>query len=204
MIAVIDYGVGNLFSLTASLKALSLDSVVTREPSVLHEADQLILPGVGAFGDAMRKLEETGLVPVIREEASAGKPILGICLGMQLLFDKSYEYGEHDGLSLIGGSVKSLRDAVPNHLKIPQMGWNRLIPVRDEPLLRYCSDAPYAYFVHSYYATACEEALSAYAEYHVRVPGIVRKDNVWGTQFHPEKSGADGLSMLRAFSEVTA
>ena len=203
MIAVIDYGVGNLFSLSGSLKALGLEASVTADPDVIGAADRIILPGVGAFGDAADKLADTGLVPVLKREVAAGKPLLGICLGMQLLFEKSYEYGEHTGLGFLKGRVCPLRGDIAPDLSVPHMGWNRLAFCRqDDPLLKYSAPGDYVYFVHSYYVKDCEDSLAAFAEYDVKVPAVVHNGCVYGTQFHPEKSGAVGLAMLRAFSEV--
>lgn len=205
MTAIINYGVGNLFSLTGSLRHLGIEAIVTADADEIRKADRIILPGVGAFADAKQKLLDTGLVPVLNEEVGNGKPLLGICLGMQMLFQKSYEYGEHDGLGYIKGDVCPLTDDVPETLKVPHIGWNRLlIRDRSNPLLRYTNEGDYVYYVHSYYAKHCEESLIAYSEYHVDVPGLVNHKNVFGTQFHPEKSGSVGLKMLQAFSEVTA
>ena len=202
MIAVIDYGVGNLFSLLGSLRALGLDACVTADPDEIRRADRIILPGVGAFGDAIARLNSTGLVPLLREEAESGKPLLGICLGMQLLFDVSYEYGEHRGLGLIPGRVIPLpREEVPNR-KVPHMGWNSLTFPRPCPLFRYINEGDHVYYVHSYYATECEDFTVATSEYGVTVTGAVARGSVFGTQFHPEKSGAAGLAILRAFSEI--
>ena len=185
MIAIVDYGVGNLFSLVSSLRALELEAQVTREAAALRAADRIILPGVGAFGDARAKLDATGLVPVLREEA-ARKPLLGICLGMQLLFDRSSEYGDHPGLGLV-----------------PHMGWNSLHVLRDDPLFRYFRDGEYVYYVHSFYAHNCAASTLAVSQYgNVAVTGVVRSGNVWGTQFHPEKSGDAGLRLLKAFGEL--
>ena len=205
MIAIMDYGVGNLFSLKSSLAQLGQDTVVTADPDTIRKADRLILPGVGAFGDAMDKLVATGLVPVIRAEAEK-KPLLGICLGMQLLFEKSYEYGEHAGLGLIPGAVCPLADdlADPN-LKVPHIGWNALdiVPGREnDPLFKYIKDGEYVYYVHSYYAKNCAASTLATSEYSIPVTGAVRSGNVYGTQFHPEKSGDTGLRLLRAFAEL--
>lgn len=203
MIAIVDYGVGNLFSLSSSLKSLGLETEITRDPSALRSADRVILPGVGAFGDARKKLEDTGLVPVLREEARR-KPLLGICLGMQLLFDRSFEYGEHDGLHLISGEVADLReDLADPDLKVPHMGWNSLHIVKDDPLFRYFQDGEYVYYVHSFYARNCDAATLGVSRYgNVSVTGAVRSGNVYGTQFHPEKSGSAGLRLLKAFSEL--
>ena len=202
MIAIVDYGVGNLFSLRSSLAKLGLEAVVTADPEVLRKADRLILPGVGAFADAMAKLEATGLVPVLKEEA-AKKPLLGICLGMQLLFERSYEYGTHAGLGLIPGEVCPLEpDLTDKSLKVPQIGWNTLHIVREDPLFRYIQEGEYVYYVHSYYAKSCAESTLAVSAYSIPVTGAVRCGKVYGTQFHPEKSGDTGLRILRAFAEL--
>ena len=203
MIAIVDYGVGNLFSLSSSLKALGLEAEITRDADVLRSADRIILPGVGAFGDAKAKLDDTGLVPVIREEAQR-KPLLGICLGMQLLFDRSFEYGEHPGLGLVPGQVVDLHDDLEDKtLKVPHMGWNSLQIVKDDPLFKYFSDGEYVYYVHSFYARDCAASTLGTSRYgNVAVTGAVRNGNVWGTQFHPEKSGDAGLRLLKAFAEL--
>ena len=205
MIAIMDYGVGNLFSLKSSLAQLGQDTVVTADPDTIRKADRLILPGVGAFGDAMDKLVATGLVPVIRAEAEK-KPLLGICLGMQLLFEKSYEYGEHTGLGLIPGEVCPLADYLKDpSLKVPHIGWNRLdiVPGREnDPLFKYTKPGEYVYYVHSFYAKNCAANTLAASEYSIPVTGAVKNGLVYGTQFHPEKSGDTGLRMLRAFAEL--
>ena len=202
MIAIVDYGVGNLFSLRSSLAKLGLEAVVTADPEVLRKADRLILPGVGAFADAMAKLEATGLVPVLKEEA-AKKPLLGICLGMQLLFERSYEYGTHAGLGLIPGEVCPLEpDLTDKSLKVPQIGWNALHIVREDPLFRYIQEGEYVYYVHSYYGKSCAESTLAVSAYSIPVTGAVRCGKVYGTQFHPEKSGDTGLRILKAFAEL--
>lgn len=203
MIAIVDYGVGNLFSLVSSLKALGLAAEVTGDAGCLRAADRIILPGVGAFGDARRKLDDTGLVPVLLEEAEK-KPLLGICLGMQLLFDKSFEYGEHPGLGLVPGQVVDLhQDLTDQTLKVPHMGWNSLQILRDDPLFRHVRDGEYVYYVHSFYARDCAESALAASQYgNVAVTGVVRRGNVYGTQFHPEKSGDTGLRLLQAFAEL--
>ncbi|MBQ9086621.1 MAG: imidazole glycerol phosphate synthase subunit HisH [Clostridia bacterium] len=201
MIAVIDYGVGNLFSLRSSLYMIGADSVVTSDPSVMERADRLILPGVGAFGDAMKKLRDSGLDRVIRTEAAKGKPVMGICLGMQLLFEKSYEYGEHEGLGLLRGSVIPMEGKIPAELKIPHIGWNALHLTRESRRFCHIGEGDCVYFVHSYYATDCEDSLIATAEYGRELTAAVEKDNVFGCQFHPEKSGAVGLNILRGFCE---
>lgn len=203
MIAIVDYGVGNLFSLGSSLKALGLAAEVTRDPAALRAADRIILPGVGAFGDARAKLDATGLVPVLLEEAEK-KPLLGICLGMQLLFDRGFEYGEHPGLGLVPGQVADLRaDLADKSLKVPHMGWNSLHICKDDPLFRYFRDGEYVYYVHSFYAKDCAASTLGTSRYgNVSVTGAVRSGSVWGTQFHPEKSGDAGLRLLKAFGEL--
>lgn len=201
MIAVIDYGVGNLFSLCSSLDAIGAKSVVTSDPDVIRAADKIILPGVGAFADAAEKLRVSGLDKVIKEEAAAGKQIFGICLGMQLLFDKSYEYGEHEGLGLIHGSVVGMEGRIENGLKIPHIGWNALTIDKEHPLLKNTSEGDCVYFVHSFYAVDCDESIIASAEYGARITAAVASGNVAGTQFHPEKSGDVGLGILKAFTE---
>ena len=206
MIAVIDYGVGNLFSLSSSLAYLGLENKVTRSARELDEASHIILPGVGAFGDAMEKLASTGLVPELERQAENGKPLLGICLGMQLLFEKSYEYGEHAGLGLLPGSVCPLEPdlaAAGFSYKVPHIGWNSLHLVRPEnPLMANTREGDFVYFVHSFYAKGCGDALVAGAEYGVTVPGAVARGNVYGCQFHPEKSGEAGLRIPRAFAAL--
>ena len=202
MIAIIDYGVGNLFSLASSLKSLGLETKVTRDAAAIRAADHIILPGVGAFADAMAKLEATGLVPVIKQEVEH-KPLLGICLGMQLLFEKSYEYGEHAGLGFIQGKVCPLEpDLTDKSLKVPQIGWNALHIVKDDPLFQYIREGEYVYYVHSYYGKNCTESTLATSDYSIPVTGAVRAGKVYGTQFHPEKSGDTGLRILKAFAEL--
>ena len=201
MIAVIDYGVGNLFSLTSSLKAIGAESIVTSEPEKIRAADKILLPGVGAFEDARRKLSESGLDKVIVEEVKGGKKILGICLGMQMLFERSFEYGEHEGLGLLRGEVVAMEGKIPTNLKIPHIGWNALRIKKSHPIFKYIKENDYVYFVHSYYATGCDDSLLASSEYGEELTAAVALDNVSGTQFHPEKSGEVGLSILRAFAE---
>ena len=202
MIAIIDYGVGNLFSLCSSLGSISAEAVVTPDPAVIRAADRIILPGVGAFADAAAKLRATGLDKVLVEEAQRGKPIMGICLGMQMLFEKSYEYGEHEGLGLIPGRVIPMEGYLPAGLKIPHIGWNPLIIKGEKhPLLRYVEEGDCVYFVHSYFATDTD-AVIATAEYGRELTAAVAHGNVMGCQFHPEKSGKVGLSILRAFCEL--
>ena len=203
MIAIVDYGVGNLFSLRCSLQSLGLETLVTDDPEMIRSADRVILPGVGAFGDAIDKLRATGLDRIVLSEAAHGKPLLGICLGMQLLFDKGYEFGEHDGLGLLRGSVVPMQGSIPPELKIPQMGWNALIQKHRHPLLDEVQEGDCVYFVHSFYAADCNDSLVATTEYGRELTAVVAKDNVMGCQFHPEKSGNVGLKILRAFSALT-
>ena len=201
MIAVIDYGVGNLFSLCSSLDAIGAEAIVTSDPEVIKSADKIILPGVGAFGDAIAKLRESGLEAVIKKEVASGKPIFGICLGMQLLFEKSYEYGEHEGLGLLRGAVVPMEGRISSGLKIPHIGWNALNIEREHPILKYTAEGYHVYFVHSYFAVDCDDSLLASAEYGAKITAVVADGNVAGAQFHPEKSGDVGLNMLRAFCE---
>lgn len=202
MIAIVDYGVGNLFSLKCSLDAIGAEAVVTGDAAVLRNAGKIILPGVGAFEDAARKLQSTGLDTVIKEEAAAGKPILGICLGMQLLFEKSYEFGEHQGLGLIPGSVVPMAGFIPAELKIPHIGWNALRFQKSSPLFRFIREGDYVYFVHSYFAAHCDEFVIADTEYGQYLTAAVQNKNVFGCQFHPEKSGTVGLNILKAFAQL--
>ena len=202
MVAIVDYGVGNLFSLKSSFAAIGAEIVVTDSPEVLKNADRIILPGVGAFGDAAEKLRQTGLDKVLVELANQGKPLMGICLGMQLLFDKGYEYGEHDGLGLISGNVKPIADVIPKDLKIPHIGWNQLDFGKGCPLFKYLKEGDCVYFVHSFYAADCDESVIATAEYGANLTAAARRGNVYGCQFHPEKSGNVGLNILRAFCEI--
>ena len=202
MIAIIDYGVGNLFSLKSSLSMIGAEAVVTGDPQVIQEADRLLLPGVGAFEDARRKLAQNGLDTLLCEEAERGKPVMGICLGMQMLFDRSFEYGEHRGLGLIRGDVVPMADKLPVGLKVPHIGWNALNVKRaDHPLMKRVKPGDCVYFVHSYYASGCDEAVIATSEYGIDLTAAVAKGNVMGCQFHPEKSGEVGLNILRAFCE---
>lgn len=202
MIGIVDYGVGNLFSLEQSFRAIGADVTVTADPEVLRRADKILLPGVGAFGDAAEKLRQSGLDKVVVEQADSGKPLLGICLGMQLLFEEGYEYGCHKGLGLISGQVKPIADVIPQGLKIPHMGWNRLDFTRDSRLFANIHDGDFVYFVHSYYAANCDTDTIATAQYGVPLTAAVEKGNVFGCQFHPEKSGTVGLEILRAFCEM--
>ena len=218
MVVIIDYGVGNLFSLQSSFAAIGVQAVVSSDKDVIRSGDHIILPGVGAFEDAARKLRESGMADLVKELAASGKPIMGICLGMQLLFERSFEYGEHEGLGLIKGSVRPIADVIPDGLKIPQMGWNALeyrypaaLPSDDapdvnlkaaSPIFKYIKEGDYVYFVHSYYGADCDDSCIAVCDYGAPITAAVQKDNVYGCQFHPEKSGTVGLNILKAFCEL--
>ena len=202
MIAIVDYGVGNLFSLRSSFAFIGHEALVTGDRNEILSADRVILPGVGAFGDAADKLRATGLDETVREAARRGKPLLGICLGMQLLFDEGEEFGVHRGLGLIPGRVVSMRPAVPEALKLPQIGWNGLHLKKPHPLFREIREGDQVYFVHSFHGTDCEESLLATTEYGAEITAAVGRDNVMGCQFHPEKSGKFGLKILKAFAET--
>lgn len=203
MIAIIDYGVGNLFSLESSLKAIGAQTVVSGDPDVIKSADKLILPGVGAFEDAAKKLKNSGLDEIIKEETLKGKPLLGICLGMQMLFERSYEFGCFEGLGLIKGEIRPISERIPKGLKIPHIGWNGLrFTKNDCPIFKYIKDGDYVYFVHSYSAVNCTENTVAMTEYGAELTAAVAKGNVYGCQFHPEKSSDVGLSILKAFNEL--
>ena len=203
MTAIVDYGIGNLFSLVSSFSEIGEEAVVTADVATIEASDRIILPGVGAFEDAAKKLRESGLEKVVVAETQKGKPLMGICLGMQMLFEKSYEYGEHEGLGLIKGEVVPLLGRIPTDLKIPHMGWNKLGYEGDkDDIFKYLEEDTFVYFVHSFYATGCEDSLIATAEYGTRVTAAVRSKNVWGCQFHPEKSGKVGLAILKAFCEI--
>ena len=203
MVAIIDYGVGNLFSLKSSFASIGADAVVSADPDVLRSADRLILPGVGAFGDAAAKLRESGLDKVLLEEVANGKPLMGICLGMQMLLDVSFEYGEHKGLGLIPGEIRPIADVIPAELPIPQIGWNALrLKGEKHPIFKYVNDGDCVYFVHSYYGANCDESVIADTEYGAYLTAAVAKGNVCGCQFHPEKSGKVGLAILKAFCEM--
>ena len=203
MVVIIDYGVGNLFSLISSFKAIGVEAVATGDINLIRKADKIILPGVGAFEDASNKLFSSGLADVVIEQAKLGKPILGICLGMQMLFDCSYEYGVHKGLSLIKGQIKPIGDVIPKDYKIPHIGWNALkFKGEKSPIFKYLNDGDHVYFVHSYYGADCDESVIATAEYGANLTAAVQNKNVFGCQFHPEKSGAVGLNILKAFCEM--
>ena len=202
MIAIIDYGVGNLFSLVSSLKAIGEEAIITSDSEDIKKADKLILPGVGAFGDAIEKFEVSGLKDTVLQEVKNGKAILGICLGMQMLFEKSYEFGEYEGLGLLKGEVIAMNGTLPESLKIPHIGWNALKFKADNKLFSLINDDDCVYFVHSFYATGCEDSLLATTEYGKEITAAVAKGNVYGCQFHPEKSGKVGLGILRAFCEL--
>lgn len=202
MIAIIDYGVGNLFSVQSSFARVGAETVVTSDKNVIKNADKIMLPGVGAFADAAKKLKESGMAELLKEEAAKGKPLMGICLGMQMLFERSFEYGCHEGLGLLKGDVVPMRGYVDDDLKVPHIGWNALRFVKEHPLLKYCKEGDFVYYVHSYYASNCEESLLAVSEYSKDITAVVGKDNIVGCQFHPEKSGEVGLNILRAFCEM--
>ena len=203
MVGIIDYGVGNLFSLRSSLAAIGENVIVSSEPEVLRKADHILLPGVGAFEDAVRKLRASGMDQMVCEAVKAGKPLMGICLGMQMLFEKSFEYGEHRGLGLLKGEVVPMDGYLPGELKIPHMGWNSLHLTQPEGrLFANTKEGDYVYFVHSYFASGCEDSLAAVTEYGKTLTAAVEKDNVFGCQFHPEKSGEVGLAILRGFCAV--
>lgn len=202
MIAVCDYGAGNLFSLSASLGKIGAEHKITSCAEDFENASAIILPGVGAFGDAMDKLVDSDLIPVLLEQVKKGKPLLGICLGMQLLFEKSFEFGERSGLKLLDGEVCDLKESLPAEYKIPHMGWNSLDFKKPSSLFKYISDGDFVYFVHSFHATKCDESVTSTAFYGANLTASVQKDNVFGTQFHPEKSGEVGLKILKAFTET--
>lgn len=202
MIRIIDYGVGNLFSLRSSLRAIGIDADYTGNPAEIRKADKLILPGVGAFRDAREALRSTGLDRVVQEEAGKGKPLMGICLGMQMLFNRSYEYGEYEGLGLIPGEIVPMEGRIPKDLPIPHIGWNELMLKQPSPLMKNTANGDYVYFVHSYYAETPVEYVIATTDYGVEMTAAVQKDNVYGCQFHPEKSSEVGLSILKAFCEL--
>lgn len=202
MLAIIDYGVGNIFSLYSSFKFIGEDVVLTNDKKVIDSCSHIILPGVGAFADARRKLDESGMTEVVKEQVKTGKPLMGICLGMQMLFDKSYEYGEHEGLGLIKGSVRPISEVIPSDLKIPHIGWNALEFTKETGIFRHIKNGDHVYFVHSYWAADCEESATSVCEYGAKLTASVQSGNVYGCQFHPEKSGEVGLNILKAFCEL--
>lgn len=202
MIAIIDYGVGNIFSLKSSFKKIGADAVLTSDIEVIKAADKIVLPGVGAFGDAAEKLKGSGLFEVLKDVCKNGKPLLGICLGMQLLFEKGYEYGEHEGLGLIKGNVRFIGDYITPGLKIPHIGWNSLSFPKENKIFKYLNEGDFVYFVHSYHGTECDSSVIATTEYGGTLTAAVADGNVYGMQFHPEKSGDTGLKILKAFCEI--
>lgn len=202
MIGIIDYGVGNLFSLKSSFEAVGAQAVVSGDAAVLAGADKLVLPGVGAFADAVHKLRESGMDRAVYAAAEQGKPLLGICLGMQMMFEKSYEYGEHKGLGLLQGQVVAMEGMLPAGLKIPHIGWNALCMTKQSRILSGIREGDFVYFVHSFHAVGCEASLTATAEYGIPITAAVEQGNVFGCQFHPEKSGSVGLAILKAFSNL--
>ena len=202
MVGIVDYGVGNLFSLRSSLEAIGADAFVSSNPEELKKADRILLPGVGAFGDAAEKLRNSGLADFVKEEVKNGKPLLGICLGMQLLFEKSFEYGEHKGLGLIKGNIVPMSGRIPEGLSIPHIGWNALSFKKNSILFKYINEGDCVYFVHSFYGCDCDESVTATAEYGIDITACVESGNVFGCQFHPEKSGDVGLKILKAFCET--
>ncbi|MGI5985658.1 MAG: imidazole glycerol phosphate synthase subunit HisH [Clostridiales bacterium] len=205
MTVIVDYGVGNLFSLCSSLKYIGAEATVSGEADIIRSADRIILPGVGAFGDARAKLSINALDKVVIEEAGRGKPLMGICLGMQMLFDRSYEFGVTDGLGLIEGEVKPIAPIIPKGYKVPHIGWNALDFTEEgqrSPVFKYISEGDYVYFVHSFSAMGCNSSIIASAEYGAGLTAAVQRDNVFGMQFHPEKSGEVGLKILKAFCEL--
>lgn len=205
MIAIVDYGVGNIFSLYSSFKYIGAEVVLTSDPEEIKKAHKIILPGVGAFADAAKKLRESGLADVVVDEVKNGKPLLGICLGMQMLFERSFEYGEHQGLGLIKGDIVSMEGVVPVNYKIPHIGWNGLHFPKDKAksdIFKYINEDDCVYFVHSYFGSNCDEAVIATTEYGAELTAAVAYKNVYGVQFHPEKSGEVGMKILKAFCEM--
>lgn len=205
MIAIVDYGVGNLFSLKSSFNYLGADVTVTSDHQVIEKSEKIVLPGVGAFADASEKLNSSGLADVVRRQASKSKPLLGICLGMQLLFERSYEFGEHNGLGLIKGNIKPIKAVINENFKVPHIGWNSLIfteKAKTNKLFKYIKQNDFVYFVHSYFASDCDQSILATVEYSTNLTAAVARDNIYGTQFHPEKSGEVGINILKAFCEI--
>ena len=202
MIAIIDYGVGNLFSLRSSFAAIGQEAVVTGDAAKIADAERVILPGVGAFADAYEKLCKNGMDEAVRRAVASGKPVMGICLGMQLLFERSFEYGEYPGLGLLKGEVVGMEGRIGPGLPIPHIGWNALKICRSGGVLKYVNEGDCVYFVHSFYADKCQDSVTATTEYGIDLTASVQRDNLYGCQFHPEKSGRVGLSILRAFCEL--
>lgn len=198
MNVVIDYNVGNLDSVVNGFKRAGIEVIISKNPQDIIQANTLILPGVGAFEASMTSLKNSGLIPYIMEHIQKGKLLLGICLGMQLLYETSYEYGTHKGLGILKGSIKKITGKV----KIPHMGWNNLAFQKKDPILKYINEGDYVYFVHSYYVDSSYDEVLADTKYGVKIPAIVKKENVYATQFHPEKSGAVGLKILQAYGEI--
>lgn len=201
MIGIVDYGVGNIFSLCSSFDKIGFHAELIRDPEKLAECERIILPGVGAFGDAREKLLASGMEEVLMHEVKKGKPMLGICLGMQLLFEKSFEFGEYEGLGLVKGSIRPITDVIPKDFAVPHIGWNALDFDKNE-LFKYIKKGDFVYFVHSFYGAECDESVIATTDYGAKLTAAVRSGNVWGVQFHPEKSGDVGLAILRAFCEM--
>ena len=202
MIAIIDYGVGNLFSLRSSFAAIGQEAVVTGDAAKIADAERVILPGVGAFADAYEKLCRNGMDEAVRRAVASGKPVMGICLGMQLLFERSFEYGKYPGLGLLKGEVVGMEGRIGPGLPIPHIGWNALKICRSGGVLKYVNEGDCVYFVHSFYADKCEDSVTATTDYGIDLTASVQRDNLYGCQFHPEKSGRVGLSILRAFCEL--
>ena len=205
MIAIADYGVGNIFSLVSSFRCIGVDAYLTKDAEELKKADKIILPGVGAFEDAAKKLRASGMWDAILGETAKGKPLLGICLGMQMLFERSFEYGEHEGLGLVSGSIAPIEGDIPAELKIPHIGWNSLSFPKDREkskIFKYINEGDFVYFVHSFYGKDCDKSVTAVTHYGAPLTAAVGTGNVYGTQFHPEKSGETGLKILKAFAEV--
>lgn len=195
---IVDYGLGNLGSVIRGFARVGIETKISRDLDEIKNADSLILPGVGAFRDAINSLNDLELVQPIKDFVKSGKHMIGICLGMQLLYEKSYEHGEYEGLGLIEGEINFL----DVDLKVPHMGWNNLKFEKDDEILKYINEDSYVYFVHSYFANSSNKELIAFAEYEKKIPGIVRKDNIYGLQFHPEKSGEVGENILKAYKEL--
>lgn len=198
MNVIVDYGLGNLKSVQKAFKKANIETIISNKPLDLEKAKFIILPGVGAFRDAIKSLKENKLDEIIKKHAGDGKYLVGICLGMQLLYSKSYEYGEYEGLDILKGNIAKLEKAE----KIPHMGWNNLKFYKNDYLLKYVKENEYVYFVHSYYADSNFSEVLAYTEYGEKIPAIVKKNNVYGFQFHPEKSSKAGENLLKALGEI--